>query len=115
MQKPKGRSTDNNLEGRFAVMQNELVDDGWFIESEAPTFYETITRPEVAKSIISTNQSPDIPFSQSINPYRGCEHGCIYCYARPCHAYVDLSPGLDFETQLFYKKNAAGTTRKNIA
>jgi len=67
---------------------------------------ETVLRPMLARSIISSNQSPDVPFEKSINPYQGCEHGCIYCYARPTHSYLDLSPGLDFETQIFYKPNA---------
>ena len=71
--------------------------------------------PEPARTIISRNKSPDIAFSQSINPYRGCEHGCIYCYARPSHAYVGLSPGLDFETKLFYKADAAAVLRKELA
>ena len=102
----KGRGTGNNLAGRFALTESETIDDGWFLEEE-PSHPDTQTLPELAKRIITTNQSPDIPFSQSINPYRGCEHGCIYCYARPCHAYVDLSPGLDFETRLFYKQGAA--------
>ena len=71
--------------------------------------------PEPARSIISRNDSPDIGFSQSINPYRGCEHGCIYCYARPSHAYVGLSPGLDFETKLFYKADAAKLLEAELA
>ena len=67
---------------------------------------ETVLRATTAGRIISTNNSPDVPFDQSINPYQGCEHGCVYCYARPTHSYLDLSPGLDFETQIFYKPNA---------
>lgn len=84
------------------------VDDGWTIDSqeEVPPLATTVTA-EHARSIISRNDSPDIPFEQSINPYRGCGHGCVYCYARPAHSYVNLSPGLDFETKLFYKANAA--------
>jgi len=74
-----------------------------------------VVRPEHAKSIISRNQSPDIPFEQSINPFRGCEHGCIYCFARPSHAYVNLSPGLDFETKLFYKDNAAELLEQELS
>ena len=94
------------------------MDDGWYQESDAD---EGAARPrtevaiETAKTIISRNQSPDIPFSQSINPYRGCEHGCIYCYARPTHAYLGLSPGLDFETKLVAKTNAAELLRRELS
>ena len=80
-----------------------------------PDSIATEVRPEAARSIISRNDSPDIPFTQSINPYRGCEHGCVYCYARPSHAYVDLSPGIDFETRLFYKADAARLLRAELA
>ncbi len=100
-----GRGARTNVGGRFERFVAEAFDDGW--SPEEVTRLETIVTPELAKSIISTNQSPDISFDQSINPYRGCEHGCIYCYARPNHAYVGLSPGLDFETKLFVKANAA--------
>ena len=72
-------------------------------------------QPEPARSIISRNNSPDISFDQSINPYRGCEHGCVYCYARPSHAYLNLSPGLDFETRLFYKQDAARLLEQELA
>lgn len=100
-----GRGARTNASGRYERFVREAYDDGW--TGEEPTRLETIVTPELAKSIISTNQSPDISFDQSINPYRGCEHGCIYCYARPNHAYAGLSPGLDFETKLFVKANAA--------
>ncbi len=100
-----GRGARTNASGRFERFAYEAFDDGWSAEEVTPL--ETIVTPELAKSIISTNQSPDVSFDQSINPYRGCEHGCIYCYARPNHAYVGLSPGLDFETKLFVKANAA--------
>lgn len=103
----KGRGAISNPEGRFETRRRENFDDGWDLEEEPlPPLATTIT-PEPARTIISRHQSPDIPFAQSINPYRGCEHGCIYCYARPSHAYVNLSPGLDFETKLFYKQAAA--------
>jgi DNA repair photolyase len=100
-----GRGARTNAGGRYERFVAEAFDDGWTPEEARPL--ETIVTPELAKSIISTNSSPDISFDQSINPYRGCEHGCIYCYARPNHAYVGLSPGLDFETKLFVKANAA--------
>lgn len=103
----KGRGALSNPEGRFETYRREHFDDCWDREEEPLPPLETTVMPEPARSIISRNQSPDIPFEQSINPYRGCEHGCIYCYARPSHAYVNLSPGLDFETKLFYKEHAA--------
>jgi DNA repair photolyase len=110
----KGRGATFNPAGRFATTTRESVDDGWHPES-VPDSIATEVRPEAARSIISRNDSPDIPFTQSINPYRGCEHGCIYCYARPSHAYVDLSPGIDFETRLFYKADAARLLRAELA
>lgn len=85
---------------------SEAVDDGWARELEELPRLETQVTAEMARSVISRNQSPDVPVEQSINPYRGCEHGCVYCFARPSHSYLDLSPGLDFETRLFYKANA---------
>ncbi|AWF80638.1 radical SAM protein [Microbulbifer sp. A4B17] len=110
----KGRGTANNLPGRFAQLCSSRESDGWQTEPDEPVRLITSATEEKAKSIIATNQSPDIPFSQSINPYRGCEHGCIYCYARPAHAYMDLSPGLDFETKLFYKANATELLEKAL-
>ena len=105
----KGRGALSNPEGRFEGLRKEISDDGWNtpVEPEDLPPLETVVRPDPSRSIISRNQSPDIPFSQSINPYKGCEHGCIYCYARPSHAYLNLSAGLDFETKLFYKADAA--------
>ncbi len=103
----KDRGATLNLEGRFAKHARTRDDDGWGSLDEPLPPLETIVQPEAARSIVSRNDSPDVPVSQSINPYRGCEHGCVYCYARPSHAYVDLSPGLDFETRLFYKRDAA--------
>lgn len=99
-----GRGARSNASGRYERFALEAFDDGWSADEVRPL--ETIVTPETAKSIISSNQSPDVSFERSINPYRGCEHGCIYCYARPNHAYVGLSPGLDFETKLFVKANA---------
>jgi DNA repair photolyase len=110
----KGRGATINPAGRFARVQPQSVDDGWYQEA-TPDSIATEVRPEAARTVISRNDSPDIPFSQSINPYRGCEHGCIYCYARPSHAYVDLSPGIDFETRLFYKADAARLLRAELS
>lgn len=101
----KGRGAASNADSRYAAYTTERVDDGWWPEDLPPSVTQ-VTR-EQAKSIISRNDSPDIPFEQSINPYRGCEHGCSYCYARPSHAYLGLSPGLDFETRLWAKPDAA--------
>jgi DNA repair photolyase len=110
----KGRGALSQPPGRFDKLTQTLEHDGWY-EDEPPEKRETVVLPEHARTIISRNQSPDIHFSQSINPYRGCGHGCIYCYARPSHAYVGLSPGLDFETKLFYKADAAAVLRKELA
>jgi DNA repair photolyase len=110
----KGRGTADNREGRFESRHIESVEDGWWRDEEirAPA---TEVRAEIARSIISHNTSPDIPFNQSINPYRGCEHGCVYCFARPTHAYLNLSSGLDFETKLFYKANAAELLERELS
>ena len=102
----KGHGALSRPPGRFDQLTKTLEHDGWY-EEELPARVETIVLPEPARSIISHNKSPDIHFDSSINPYRGCAHACIYCYARPSHAYVGLSPGLDFETRLFYKADAA--------
>ena len=110
----KGRGARINPAGRFASTRQQSVDDGWYQEA-TPDSIATEVRPEAARTLISHNDSPDIPFAQSINPYRGCEHGCVYCYARPSHAYVDLSPGIDFETRLFYKADAARLLRAELA
>jgi DNA repair photolyase len=110
-----GRGAVSNPEGRFESTRSELTDDGWGTIDEPLPPLQTVVRPEPARSIISRNQSPDICFEQSINPYRGCEHGCIYCYARPSHGYLNLSPGLDFETQLFYKRDAAQLLERELA
>jgi DNA repair photolyase len=114
----KGRGATLNVAGRFESKDSAWFDDGWG-EDEAIERAEkrpqTVIHIETARSIISHNQSPDIRFDQSINPYRGCEHGCIYCYARPSHSYLNLSPGLDFETQIFAKRNAPALLRKELA
>lgn len=101
-----GRGTQLNVPNRFATSHIEPVDDGWW-QDENPSKIQTVTIVDDGRSIISRNSSPDIPFDYSINPYRGCEHGCIYCYARPTHAYWDMSPGLDFETRIVVKPRAA--------
>ena len=111
----KGRGAGLNPEGRFESETREAFDDGWAPEDEPPPPLKTVVTVEHAKSIISRNASPDVPFAQSINPYRGCEHGCIYCYARPSHGYLNLSPGVDFETRLFAKVNAAELLRAELA
>src|SRR5437879_678 len=101
--------------GRFETLAREPFDDGWTPEEKDAAELQTSVTEERARSIISRNDSPDIGFTQSINPYRGCEHGCIYCYARPSHAYLELSPGLDFETKLFAKTNAAELLRAELS
>ncbi len=102
----KGRGAVSNASGRFDAHQHEAFDDGWDIPLETAR-PKTRVQPDASRSILVYNESPDLPFDRSINPYRGCEHGCIYCFARPTHAYLGLSPGLDFETQLFSKPAAA--------
>ncbi|HET7595669.1 MAG TPA: PA0069 family radical SAM protein [Burkholderiales bacterium] len=112
----KGRGAGINPEGRFEKTTRDAFDDGWDgeAETELPLLKTQVTEERV-KRIISRNDSPDIPFSQSINPYQGCEHGCPYCYARPSHAYRNLSPGIDFETRLFAKANAAEALRAELS
>jgi DNA repair photolyase len=110
----KGRGTANTVDPRYLENTRESIDDGWDLPEEERKLPTTVT-VEKPKTIISRNQSPDIPFEASINPYRGCEHGCIYCYARPTHAYMDLSPGIDFETKLFAKPDAEPLLKKEIS
>ncbi|HEU0230286.1 MAG TPA: PA0069 family radical SAM protein [Burkholderiaceae bacterium] len=112
----KGRGSLSNDVSRFDMLQRETFDDGWVNENrpEESRPATTVTH-ETARSIISRNDSPDLYFDQSINPYRGCEHGCVYCYARPSHAYLGHSPGLDFETRLYAKHNAADVLRKTLS
>jgi DNA repair photolyase len=128
----KGRGATQNLEGRFETWKRDAFDDGWLHRSRDATaaaahshealdeldgahVSPTIVTDEIAKSILSQNDSPDIPFRYSVNPYRGCEHGCVYCFARPTHAYLGLSPGLDFETRLFAKVNAPALLRDALS
>jgi DNA repair photolyase len=112
----KGRGAVSNIQGRYEVNGRESFDDGWSHDEdgEAAPFKTQVT-DEYAKTILSRNGSPDVPFNVSLNPYRGCEHGCIYCFARPTHSYLGLSPGLDFESRLFAKVNAADLLRRELA
>jgi DNA repair photolyase len=112
----KGRGALSNPPVRFESTVVERTDDGWYQEEEegTPSLSQTVL-PDRAKSVITTNNSPDIGFDQSINPYRGCSHGCVYCFARPTHAYLGLSPGLDFESKLFYKDNAVELLRTELS
>jgi DNA repair photolyase len=103
----KGRGAASNDSGRFEAERRIAFDDGWGTADEEPLPLNTTLSVDATRTIIARNDSPDIGFDRSINPYRGCEHGCIYCYARPSHAYLGLSPGLDFESRLFYKPQAA--------
>jgi DNA repair photolyase len=110
----RGRGAKVNMSGRFESFTRALFDDGWQGLEELPPF-RTQVLEERPKTIITRNESPDISFDRSINPYRGCEHGCSYCYARPAHAYMGLSPGLDFESKLFAKSNAAELLRAELS
>lgn len=110
----KGRGSLSNRSGRFEPLAREVLDDGWE-STDAPPPLKTHVTDETARSIITRNASPDISFDRSINPYRGCEHGCVYCFARPTHAYMGLSPGLDFESRLFAKPNAAALLEKELS
>lgn len=111
----RGRGAGSNVSGRFESSQTETFDDGWNEGDETPTPMRTTVTAEKARVIITRNDSPDVGFDRSINPYRGCEHGCIYCYARPAHAYMGLSPGLDFESKLFFKPEAASLLRAELS
>ena len=111
----KGRGTASNRSGRYESLHRESFDDGWGTVDEPLAPLRTRIEVDTSRSVISYNQSPDVPFDRSINPYRGCEHGCVYCYARPSHAYLGLSAGLDFETRLFHKPDAAEQLAKELA
>ncbi len=116
----KGRGAVSNPAGRFEKFHADPFDDGWGEAGggeagDAPPARATTVTPEITRAIITTNDSPDVPFDRSINPYKGCEHGCIYCYARATHSYLGLSPGLDFETKLFSKPDAARLLREALA
>lgn len=108
----KGRGAGSNAVSRFSEFQREVLDDGWQPEERIPVRTEFLV--DSSRTIISHNDSPDVPFTSSINPYKGCEHGCSYCFARPTHAYLDLSPGLDFESKIFTKPRAAELLRQSL-
>jgi DNA repair photolyase len=110
----KLRGASSQIQGRYESVARSPFDDGWTPDDEPAPEIRTTVAEERARSIISRNDSPDIPFEQSINAYRGCEHGCIYCYARPTHAYLELSPGLDFESKLFAKTNAVELLKEEL-
>ncbi|MCB2263745.1 MAG: PA0069 family radical SAM protein [Candidatus Thiosymbion ectosymbiont of Robbea hypermnestra] len=109
----RGRGAVSNPDSRYADQRREAVDDGWYAKAPGPVRTELAV--DASRTVISRNRSPDLPFDRSLNPYRGCEHGCIYCYARPTHAWLGLSPGLDFERRLFYKPAAAEQLRRELA
>ncbi len=110
----RGRAARSNSSGRFEAFARGAFDDGWAEDDPQPERRDTSLTAEAARVILTRNDSPDIGFDRSINPYRGCEHGCIYCYARPTHAYLGLSPGLDFETKLYFKPEAARLLEREL-
>jgi len=110
----KGRGAVSNRDSRFESGAHVMVDDGWGAAEEEPARLDTVVLKDASRTVIARNQSPDVPFDRSINPYRGCEHGCIYCFARPSHAFLGLSPGLDFETRLFAKTDAPALLEREL-
>jgi len=110
-----GRGARSNASGRYEADRREAWDDGWTDQDEAAPPLRTTLSPEHARTIIARNTSPDVGFDRSINPYKGCEHGCIYCYARPSHAWMGLSPGLDFESRIFFKPHAARLLEQELS
>jgi DNA repair photolyase len=110
----RGRGAASNRSGRFEATAREAFDDGWDIAEEAAPLRTTVTG-DASRTILARNASPDVPFDVSVNPYRGCEHGCVYCFARPSHAWLGLSPGLDFETRLVAKPDAPRLLREALA
>jgi DNA repair photolyase len=112
---PRGRGAPGNPPNRFEAYQRSPQDDGWdglATDDPAPT---TSLLPDASRSLIGYNRSPDVPFDRSVNPYRGCEHGCVYCFARPSHAYLGYSPGLDFESRILFKPDAAHLLRAELS
>ncbi len=114
IQRRRGRGAGMNPGGRFEPTERVVFDDGWTTLEDMPPF-KTEVQVERPRSVITRNESPDIPFDRSVNPYRGCEHGCIYCFARPTHSYMGLSSGLDFETKLFAKPEAPKLLARELA
>src|SRR5512141_2967293 len=110
----RGRGAHSNASGRYEPLARIAFDDGWRTLDELPAFKTQVTA-DTTRKIITRNESPDISFDRSINPYRGCEHGCVYCFARPTHAYLGLSPGLDFESKLFVKPEAPALLEKELS
>src|SRR5437588_9640013 len=110
----RGRGAQSNASGRYEPLARVAFDDGWRTLEDLPPFKTTVTE-ERARKVITRNESPDISFDRSINPYRGCEHGCVYCFARPTHAYMGLSPGLDFESKLFVKPDAPELLERELS
>ncbi|OPH82244.1 PA0069 family radical SAM protein [Nitrobacter vulgaris] len=110
----RGRGAQSNVSGRYETEARTAFDDGWQSLDDLPPFKTTVA-VDAARKVITRNDSPDISFDRSINPYRGCEHGCVYCFARPTHAYLGLSPGLDFESKLFAKPDAPALLEKELA
>src|SRR5690242_1442754 len=110
----RGRGTASNVSGRYETEARTAFDDGWQALDDLPPFKTTVT-VDATRKIITRNDSPDLSFDRSINPYRGCEHGCVYCFARPTHAYLGLSPGLDFESKLFMKPNAPELLERELS
>src|SRR6476660_5676150 len=110
----RGRGTLSNSSGRYEPIARIAFDDGWQSLEDLPPFHTTVAT-DATRRIITRNESPDISFDRSINPYRGCEHGCVYCFARPTHAYLGLSPGLDFESKLFMKPDAPALLERELS
>lgn len=114
IERRRGRGAQSNASGRYEPLASAAFDDGWQSLEELPPFRTTVT-VDATRKVITKNDSPDLSFDRSINPYRGCEHGCIYCFARPTHAYLGLSPGLDFESRLFVKPNAPELLERELS
>ena len=111
----RGRGAPGNPPNRFEAYQRSPQDDGWNGLEQAGPGPTTLLLADASRTLISYNRSPDVPFERSINPYRGCEHGCVYCFARPSHAYLGYSPGLDFESRILFKPDAARLLRAELS
>src|SRR5215467_14183550 len=110
----RGRGAQSNASGRYEPLARVAFDDGWQSLEDLPPFSTSVS-VDASRKVITRNESPDISFDRSINPYRGCEHGCVYCFARPTHAYLGLSPGLDFESKLFVKPDAPALLERELS